>query len=168
MVRYLHSMTEDYSQVVDHTSVPDRFSYLPIIDSSCNFGLKPVFRDKNQMWGKLYASLWWQQKTKNLTLFNLPSGTFTFEDVSPSTVYFSWIFNFPKIFCILETFPILLFSILQGGLFVREGKSTVRQTHAAHGDVDGACSYSQRRRPVMVIQKIPSACWLLFLTVYIF
>lgn len=47
MVRYFHSMTEDYSQVVDHISVPGRFSYLLIIGSSCHFGLKPIFHDKN-------------------------------------------------------------------------------------------------------------------------
>lgn len=72
-------------------------------------------------------------------------------------------------FCTFEIFHILLSTKLQGGLFVCEGKSNVRQTCAAHGNLDSACSYLQRWHPVKVIQKIPSACWLLpFLTVYIF
>lgn len=43
MFRYLQSTTEDYVQVVDHISVPDRFSYLLIMDRSCCFGFEANF-----------------------------------------------------------------------------------------------------------------------------
>lgn len=108
----------------------------------------------------MHASPWWKQKTKNLTPYLISLRLFTSEDISPSTVYFPLHFKFPEIFfCILEIFHILC------PLYYKVGclsvKSNFRQTYAAHGNLDSACSYSQRQCPVSVIQKIPVACWLL-------
>lgn len=79
-------MTEDYSQVVDHISVSDRFNYLPVIARSCHFGLKPIFHDKINilnMEKDPHLSLV-KAKDKKISLRH-----FTSEDVSHSTVYFS-------------------------------------------------------------------------------
>lgn len=122
-IRYLHSMTEDYSQIVDHISVPDWFSYLPIIDSSCHFGLKTIFHGKNYILNVEKGACLSLVKAKDKkfnSLFNLPSGFLHLKIYHLQQFISHCILSFLNFFLYSWDISHSLSSILQGGLFVCE------------------------------------------------